>query len=234
MRLDKLLTTVAAATRTEAAKAARAGEITVNGEVCRRADRHVDPERDRVVYRGREIRYKPYIYFMLNKPAGYVSATEDRRDATVLDLIPEEFARAGLFPVGRLDIDTTGLLLLSNDGQTAHLLLSPKRHVPKRYAYTIDHPLSEDDIATLERGVDIGGYVTKPARVEPDGDCSGVITISEGKFHQIKRMMQSVGNEITSLCRISFGPIELDASLPEGQYRELTDEEEALLRAAAQ
>ena len=232
MRLDKMLSECGIATRKESARAARAGQISVNGTPVRNADAKVDPEKDTVVYCGRPVRYRKYVYFMLNKPDGYVSATEDGKDPVVTELLPEEYRKMGIFPCGRLDKHTLGLMLLTNDGALSHRLLAPKSHVSKSYGFDVKFPLSEADLAELEAGVDIGGYVTKPCRVVLSDDKSGVITITEGKYHQIKLMMEAVHNQITRLERLTFGPLSLDPDLERGEWRELTpDEIDALNRS---
>ena len=236
MRLDKLLSLAAVATRSETARAVRAGQITVNGAVARRADVQVEPDRDAVVYGGVPVIYKPFRYVMLNKPDGYVSATEDGRDPTVLELLPESLAAQGLFPCGRLDKHTLGLMLLTNDGELSHRLLSPRRHVAKKYAFRAKFPISAEDCEKFRRGLVLeDGYETKPADIvlSEDGK-SGVITLIEGKYHQIKRMLEALHNQITALERITFGPLSLDATLARGEWRELTPEEEAMLFAAAE
>lgn len=225
MRLDKLLSECGVASRSESAKACRAGLVTVNGAVVKTPDLHVDPERDRVGYGGVPVVYRKFVYLMLNKPDGYVSATEDGRDPTVTDLIPEEYRRRDVFPCGRLDKHTVGLLLLSDDGALCHRLLAPKSHVAKEYRFEAELPIGREDAAQLEAGVNIGGYVTKPCHVFLDGERNGRIVLTEGKYHQIRRMLEAVGNRITFLERISFGPLRLDASLPRGAWRELTEEE---------
>ena len=230
MRVDKFLSEMGKATRTESAKLARAGKITVNGEAIKKSDIHIDPYVDEVRLNGQLVSYKRFTYIMLNKPEGYVSVTEDVRDMVVTDLLPEEERRKNLFPCGRLDKNTVGLIILTNDGDSAHRLLSPKHHVPKTYAFKSKHPLSPDDVDNLEKGVDIGGYVTKPCKVELYPDCvSGKITITEGKYHQIKLMLDAVKNKITYLERLTFGNIALDENLRRGEWRHLTSEEESLL-----
>ncbi|MBQ7335659.1 MAG: rRNA pseudouridine synthase [Clostridia bacterium] len=225
MRLDKLLSECGIASRKESARAIRAGQVTVNGIPAQKADQQLDPAVDRVVYCGREIRYRKYVYVMLNKPDGYVSATEDGKDPVVTELLPEEYRKMGVFPCGRLDKHTLGLMLLTNDGQLSHRLLSPKHHVPKSYAFRVKFPLSAQDVTALETGVDIGGYITKPCTVTLDGEREGVITLTEGKYHQIKLMMEAVHNQITYLERTTFGTLLLDQHLARGEWRELTDEE---------
>ena len=231
MRLDKMLSECGVATRSESGKAARAGRISVNGIPVRRADVQVDPLVDRVIYCGSVVQYRKYVYLMLNKPDGYISATEDGRgDPVVTELVPPEYRKMGIFPCGRLDKHTLGLMLLTNDGALSHRLLAPKSHVSKRYRFRVKFPLSEADLKQLEAGVDIGGYLTKPCRVELDGERDGVITITEGKYHQIKLMMEAVHNQITALERITFGTLLLDPALNRGEWRELTEEELAELQ----
>ncbi len=245
MRLDKLLSLCGKASRSEAARAVRRGEVAVNGIPARQADCPVNPDTDTVTFRGETVVYRQYTYIMLHKPDGVVSATEDRLagERTVLDLLPPELTRLrpGLFPCGRLDKHTTGLMLLTNNGQLSHRLLAPGRHVEKTYAFTVKFPLSSEDAAALESGVSLsaegGGaaFVTAPCRVEltehAGGGAAGLITLHEGKYHQIKRMMEARHNRITSLARISFGPLTMDPSLPPGAWRPLTDAEIAALEA---
>lgn len=231
MRLDKMLSECGVATRSECGKAARAGKITVNGIPVKKADCKVDPLVDRVVYCGSPVVYRKFVYLMLNKPDGYISATEDGRgDPVVTDLFPPEYRKMGIFPCGRLDKHTLGLMLLTNDGALSHKLLAPKSHVAKVYGFHVKFPLSQEDVAMLEGGVDIGGYTTKPCRVRLTEDKAGEITLTEGKYHQIKLMMQAVHNQITYLERLSFGPLSLDPRLARGEWRELTDTEIALLQ----
>lgn len=232
MRLDKLLSECGIASRKEAARAARAGSVTVNGIAVRSADCKVNPERDAVVYCGRAVRYRKYVYIMLNKPDGYVSATEDGKDPVVLDLLPEEYGKMGLFPCGRLDKHTLGLMLLTNDGALSHRLLAPKSHVTKSYGFRVKFDLSQEDVEQLEAGVDIGGYRTRPCTLRLTSVREGVISITEGKYHQIKLMMGAVHNQITHLERLTFGPLSLDPALSRGEWRELTDEEIARLNGA--
>ena len=229
MRVDKFLTTVGAASRSEAAKAAKRGEILVNGVVIKKADMHIDPEKDELVFRGEELTYKRFVYVMLNKPDGYVSATDDAREKTVLELLPEKYQRLGLFPCGRLDKNTIGLIILTNDGEGAHRVLSPKRHVSKVYRYECADPLTEEDVSRLSNGITLeDGYVTKDAEIKAYDAFRGEITLTEGKYHQIKRMFGAVGNKITYLERIRFGSIVLDTALKRGEWRELTENEAAL------
>ena len=226
MRIDKFLSEMGKATRTESGKLARQGKILVNGIAVKRADTHIDPEKDEVTLCGALVTYKKFTYIMLNKPEGYVSATDDPREKTVLDLVDPEDRRKGLFPCGRLDKNTLGLVILTNDGDSAHRLLSPKHHVSKVYRFEALLPISESDAARLEEGVDIGGYFTKPCTVRLTGEKCGEITLTEGKYHQIKRMLEAVGNKITYLERSAFGGIELDPQLKRGEWRYLTEAEE--------
>lgn len=225
-----MLTTVGVASRSEASRAAKRGEIVVNGVTVRRSDVHVDPQKDTVVYRGERVVYKEFVYIMLNKPEGYVSATDDPREKTVLELLPEKYRRLGLFPCGRLDKNTLGLLILTNDGEGAHRVLSPKHHVGKTYEYRCACVLDDSAAERLKNGITLDdGYVTRDAEIYRNDDClGGRITITEGKYHQIKRMFAAVENKITYLERISFGDIKLDPALERGAWRELTPDEEKL------
>ena len=229
MRLDKFISSCTLCTRKEASRAISKGQVLVNGKVVKDKSAETDAEKDTVVFNGQVLRYSRYTYIMVNKPEGVVSATEDKQDKTVLDLLPEEMKRLELFPCGRLDKNTVGLVLMTNNGPLAHFLLSPASHVSKRYSFTVKFPMSEDDLKRLEQGVDIGGYVTKPCRVSLTGEREGVIILTEGKYHQIKLMMKSVNNQITFLKRESFGSLTLDPLLEEGGWRYLTDAEISLL-----
>ena len=230
MRLDKLISECGLASRTETARACRAGSVTVNGVPVKKPDTSVDPEKDCVTLRGVPVVWRRYVYLLLNKPQGYVSATEDGDAPCVTELVPAEYRKMGVFPCGRLDKYTTGLMLLTNDGPLAHRLLAPKSHVTKRYGFRTEAPLTAEDVRRLEAGVDIGGYVTAPCRVTLTAPDCGVIAITEGKYHQIKRMMEAVGNRITELERLTFGTLTLDPALARGAWRELTGEELTALR----
>ena len=221
--------------RSEAAKAARRGDVTVDGVTVRRADMHIDPERVRVAFCGQDVIYKSAVVVMLNKPDGYISATEDARDRTVLELLDDRCRRLGLFPCGRLDRDTVGLLLLTNDGDLCHRLISPKRHVAKVYAFNCLRPLSDADRDRLEGGIMLDGKLTLPAKLKlSDNRMSGELTLTEGKFHQVKRMLEAVDNKVTYLERIEFANIKLDPALARGEWRYLTADEESLLRRTAE
>ena len=227
MRIDKFLSNMGIASRTESSRAARLGQILVNGVAVKKADIHIDPDKDEVMFCGRPIMYRKYTYILMNKPDGVVSATEDGRDRTVIDLLPEELQKLNLFPCGRLDKHTLGLVMLTDNGELAHRLLSPKHHVRKTYRFESKLEISEEEVEYLERGATLeDGYVTKPSEIELSSDRrSGTITLTEGKYHQIKRMLESVNNKITCLERISFGPLSLDGALGRGEWRYLTEEE---------
>ena len=223
MRLDKFVSVAGALSRREAGDAIRGGRVALDGLVIR--DPKVQVAQDAVVtLDDQPIVFREFIYIMLNKPEGYVSSTDDPGAPTVLDLLPPEHKTRGLFPCGRLDRYTTGLIILTNDGVTAHRLLAPKNHVEKTYSFTCRDPLEHTD--TLEAGVRIaGGYVTKPCVIEATGTRTGLITLREGKYHQIKQMFESVGNKITALSRVEFAGIPLDPALEPGSWRELTADE---------
>lgn len=227
IRLDKFLADMGLGTRSEVKKEIHKGQVRVNGIPERSPEYKLDIQKDLVEVNGRQISYAQQEYYMLNKPAGVVSATEDKKDMTVLDLIQEK-QRKDLFPVGRLDKDTEGLLLITNDGLLAHQLLSPKKHVKKTYFVRVENPVSPEDIKILEEGVDIGEEKrTLPAEISclsPEKN-SLCLTIKEGKFRQIKRMFQAVDNKVLYLKRLSMGSLTLDETLAPGEYRPLTKEE---------
>ena len=231
MRIDKFLSDMGVATRRESAAAAKRGAILIDGVAVRDASRHIDPERQTVSYMGRVIGYRRYVYVMLNKPEGYVSATEDSRLPVVTELLSDELQRMELFPVGRLDRDTTGLMILTNNGQLAHRLLSPKHHVEKEYRFSCAEPLPIGAEARFAERITLAdGYECKEARLVCDPDrLGGFITLTEGKYHQIKRMIASLGNAVTRLERVRFAEIPLDTALSRGEWRYLTDSEEAAL-----
>lgn len=227
MRLDKFLSNMGIASRSEALRAARSGLITVNSAVCRDTSVHIDPDVDIVCFGGKPVTYERFRYILLNKPDGVVSATEDGRDKTVLDLLPAELRRFNLFPCGRLDKHTLGLVLITDNGELAHRLLAPKSHVTKTYRFESKFPLTDDEKLALETGTVLDdGYETKPSKIElDDGRSSGTITLVEGKYHQIKRMFESVNNKITYLERITFGPLTLEGVPERGDWRYLTEDE---------
>lgn len=232
MRLDRFLAETGFGTRTEVKKIIRTGVVTVNNVPAIKPDIHIDCEKDTVCINGEAVIYRKFIYLMMNKPAGYVSATWDKKLPTVLDLVPEEYLHFEPFPVGRLDIDTEGLLVLTNDGALSHRLLSPKSHVPKTYIAKTDIKATNDDINIFKNGVTLDdGYTTMPAELKiiQNGVCNAEITIQEGKFHQIKRMFESVGKKVLYLKRIKMNELILDETLDLGEVRELTEHELLLL-----
>lgn len=234
LRLDKYLADLSIDTRAKVKLMIRRGRVRVNDEIAKKPEMKVDTEADMVSVDGRTLTYHPYEYYMLNKPAGVLSAARDKKQPTVLDLVHSD--RKDLFPVGRLDKDTVGLLLICNDGQLAHGLLSPARHVDKTYEVRLDLPLTAEDRETLEAGVDIGDDApTLPATIDfaYENEAHVNITIREGRFHQVKRMFLSRGKTVTYLKRLSMGPLVLDPALAEGEYRPLTQEEIQQLAAAA-
>ena len=228
IRLDKFLADMGYGTRSEVKKEITKGNVKINGLPVRKPETKIDTEKDEVMYREQPAAYEKYEYYMLNKPAGVISATTDKREKTVLDLIGEK-QRKDLFPVGRLDKDTEGLLLITNDGELAHRLLSPKKHVDKVYYVRVQGELVEEDIRRLAEGIDIGEEkLTLPARlvIRKNGQFSEAeITIQEGKFHQVKRMFHALGKEVVYLKRLSMGTLVLDGNLKPGEYRKLTKEE---------
>lgn len=235
MRLDKFISDMGLASRKEASIAAKRGQLLVDGAPVRDTSKHIDPERQTVTFMGRDVFYRKYTYVMLNKPEGYVSATEDSRLPVVTELLPEELRRQELFPVGRLDKDTVGLMILTNNGPLAHTLLSPKRHVEKEYIFECDEPLPIGAEASFENGITLrDGYECKPSKLYCEiGRARGRIVLTEGKYHQIKRMIASFDNRVTYLERVCFGGIPLDASLERGEWRYLTDGEIKLLEEKA-
>lgn len=230
MRLDKFLCDCNLGTRSRIKKDIKAGLVTINGEKVLRPEQHVDKDKDRICYKGQPCVYEQFVYYMLHKPAGVVSATEDKREQTVVDLLGEA-KRDDVFPVGRLDKDTEGLLILTNDGVLAHELTSPVKHIEKEYECHLAYSFDSMQKTQLEQGVDIGEKVpTKPAVVCVLDEKRILLTITEGKFHQVKRMLHAVGNEVVYLKRLRMGSLVLDEELPRGSYRRLTEEETKELR----
>lgn len=239
MRIDKLLAHSGLGTRKEVKKLLKTKIVAVNEEVVTNPKTHIDPEVDTITVGGKEIVYQEFVYFMLNKPQGVISATEDMMHETVLDLLELQDSLQEPHPVGRLDIDTEGLLILTNDGQLTHQLLSPKRKVDKVYFAEVAGIMTEEDVTAFSEGVTLeDDYEALPAELkiieaDEDAETSVVeITVHEGKFHQVKRMVQSVGKEVTYLKRLSMGPLGLDPTLELGSYRELTKDEIILLKNA--
>ncbi len=235
-RLDKVLSNLGYGSRKEIKSIAKKGKVTVDGVVVKDSSVQIDPEKSKVEINGERIEYKKYVYLLMNKADGYISATFDKFDPTVVDLLEPEDAVFSPFPVGRLDKDTVGLLLLTNDGELNHRLISPKNHVDKVYYAHINKGVNEKDQRAFKRGITIDdGYKCLPGKLEiikSEEEFSEVlVTIHEGKFHQVKRMFEALGKKVTYLKRIKFGPIDLDEELEEGQYRELTNEEIDILKS---
>ncbi len=232
-RLDKILGNMGYGSRKDIKESVRKGLVTVNGNVAKDPGMKADPLNDVIVIDGEEVVYRKYIYLLMNKPAGVVSATFDNHDTTVVDLLPFDYRSFEPFPVGRLDKDTVGLLLLTNDGELNHRLLAPKSHVDKVYYVNLENEADESDIEAFRKGLEIdGGYRCMPADlvISKDDRKEVHVTIREGKFHQVKRMFKARGNEVTFLQRVSFGPIVLDEDLDEGEIRELTEDEINMLQ----
>ena len=228
IRLDKYLADMGVGTRTEVKKYIRQGKVTVNGVIQKVPETKVDVDNQQICYAGQSISYDAFEYYMLNKPAGVVSATTDAKEQTVIDLIIDK-KRKDLFPVGRLDKDTEGLLLITNDGELAHRLLAPRNHVDKVYFAKVEGNVTMEDVDLFSNGLSIGdGEVTRPAELEilVSDEISEIrLTIQEGKFHQVKRMFESVGKKVIYLKRLSMGTLKLYENLAPGEYRMLTDKE---------
>lgn len=230
-RLDKLLASTGRWSRKEVKDLVRQGRVLVNGRPVLRSEEKWEPTETELMVDGQRVDCAPFVYLMLHKPAGLLSATEDRDQRTVLDLLPEHLRRRGLFPVGRLDKDTEGLLLLTNDGPLAHALLAPGRHVDKVYYVEVDGRLDQQDRRAFQAGVTLAdGTVCQPADLTVlDPPSQGLVTLREGKYHQVKRMLAARGKPVTYLKRLSMGPLTLDPALPAGAWRPLTPEEKASL-----
>ncbi len=228
MRLDKFLSNSGKGSRKEIKQILKEGTVTVNGTVIKDAAYKVDEINDKILIENLPIIYKPFVYLMLNKPSGYVSAVYDKKLPVVTDLVPCEYAHYEVFPVGRLDIDTEGLLILTNDGGLCHRLLSPKSHVDKTYFVRCEKELKKSDIQLFKDGVTLDdGYKTMSAslNIDPDRANECLLTIQEGKFHQVKRMMEAIDNKVVYLKRVKMGSLPLDEALPLGKIRELTNDE---------
>ena len=240
MRLDKFLVACAVGSRTEVKNLLKAGRVTVNGKKEKLAKLQINEERDEIRFDGQVLEYEEFVYYMMNKPQGVISATEDPKHRTVLDWL-DDYARAKeVFPVGRLDIDTHGLLLLTNNGQLAHALLSPKRHVDKTYLAQVEGIMIQEDVETFAKGIPLKDFTCQPARLEivstdAEKNQSQIrVTIAEGKFHQVKRMVVYCGKEVVDLQRLTMGTLALDENLERGEWRHLTKEElENLLSSIA-
>lgn len=234
MRLDRWLVTLGLGSRSEMQKLIRRGGVTVDGLPVREPDRQVDEGRAALTVNGQPVDGRLTRHVMLHKPAGLLTAARDKKQPTVMSLLPESYAAIGCMPVGRLDKDTTGLLLLTTDGELNHRLLSPGRHVDKTYLAQVDAPLDGSHIAAFAAGLHLSDFDAQPALLEIIAPQTGRVTVHEGKFHQVKRMFSAVGREVTALHRETFGSLVLDPSLPEGAWRELTDQELSALYADAQ
>ena len=232
-RIDKILSNLGYGSRAELKVYCKKGLVKVNDKVISNPGTQVDTDVDKIEFNNEVVRYREFVYIMMNKPDGYLSATFDKRDPIVLDLIDPSYLTFEPFPVGRLDKDTEGLLVLTNDGQLAHRVLSPKKHVPKTYYAKIEGIVTEEDVKAFEKGVTLDdGYETMPSQLKilKSDDLSEIeLTIHEGKFHQVKRMFESVGKKVVYLKRLSMGKLILDETLGLGEYRELTDEEVKLI-----
>ncbi len=231
IRLDKFLAQMNIGTRSEVKNVIKKGKVTVNGLVCKNADTKINENVDKICYENHEIMYEQFVYYMMNKPAGVISATKDDKDKTVLDLMGDNKPN-DIFPVGRLDKDTEGLLILTNDGELAHNLLSPKKHISKTYRVLTKEKITDRQLTSLQNGVDIGEKnLTQEAVVEKIDEKEILLTIYEGKFHQVKRMLKAVDNEVVYLERLKMGQLSLDDTLDRGDFRKLTQEEILVLKS---
>lgn len=238
MRLDKFLVACAVGSRTEVKNLLKAGRVTVNSKKEKSAKLQIDEERDEIRFDGQVLEYEEFVYYMMNKPKGVISATEDPKHRTVLDLLDVIAQSKEVFPVGRLDIDTHGLLLLTNNGQLAHALLSPKRHVDKTYLAQVKGIMAQEDVEIFAKGIPLKDFTCQPARLEilstdAEKNQSQIrVTIAEGKFHQVKRMVAYCGKEVVDLQRLTMGTLVLDENLERGEWRRLTKEELEILLAS--
>ncbi|MBC1343544.1 rRNA pseudouridine synthase [Listeria welshimeri] len=231
MRLDKLLSHTGFGSRKEVKPLLKSGAVVVNGTIQKDSKMQVDPDKDEITVHGTPVVYQEFVYFMLHKPQNVVSATEDNVSETVIDLLAQEDTLTNPFPVGRLDKDTEGLLIITNDGTLAHNLLSPKKHIDKTYYAKIDGEVLLEDVKAFAEGIALDdGYICKPARLEIINPNEIKVTIQEGKFHQVKRMFAARGKTVSYLKRISMGQLQLDESLELGEYRPLTETELAILQ----
>lgn len=238
MRLDKFLVACAVGSRTDVKNFLKAGRVMVNGKKEKSAKLQINEDTDEICFDGQKLEYEEFVYYMMNKPQGVISATEDPKHKTVLDLLDDLARSKEVFPVGRLDIDTHGLLLLTNDGKLAHALLSPKRHMDKTYLAQINGVMTDADVETFAQGIPLKDFTCQPAKLElvsidREKDQSLVrVTIAEGKFHQVKRMVAYCGKEVVDLQRLTMGTLVLDENLQRGEWRRLSKEElEGLLES---
>lgn len=229
-RLDKILSSYFSLSRADTKKMMKKQCVKVNGEAVKSPDIKVDPEKDKITVDGKEVIFKKHIYIMMNKPKGVISASDDKKTETVVDLVPDEFYRDGLFPAGRLDKDTMGFVLLTDDGDFAHRILSPKNHVEKTYLALLEKPLTQSDIEHFLSGVELkDGTLCLEAKVRMKEGNTAEVIIHEGKYHQVKRMFAALGNRVLELRRIKIGNLPLDEALGEGECREITNEELLLI-----
>lgn len=228
-RLDKIISAQTGLSRKEVKALASRGLITVDGVAAAHPESRIDPEAVKITVEGRPLTYRKYLYLMLNKPRGYVSSTEEAGEHTVLELVPDRLMRDGLFPAGRLDKDSTGMVILTDDGDFAHRILAPKNHIPKIYEVELDKPLTEAMKTGMLRGVILKDGVCRAAELQQTGENAATVTLTQGRYHQIKRMFGCYGAKVTSLKRVRMGGLPLDDSLPRGGCRELTEEELARL-----
>lgn len=231
-RIDKILVSQGIGSRREVQKRIKSGEVTVNGEIIRKPEFKANAENDKIAVLGKVLNYSEHIYIMMNKPAGVVSASQDNHDKTVIDILPDEYKRKGLFPAGRLDKDTEGLLIITDDGDFAHRMLSPKKHVDKQYIAQLDGEITEKTIQNFKQGIIFAdGTKCLPAKLEiyNNNKKTGLVTICEGKFHQVKKMFISCGLNVVHLQRISIGGLYLDGNLPIGGCKLLTNLDKKLI-----
>lgn len=232
-RIDKIIASQGKYSRSEVKKLVKDGRVTLDGKVIKSSDIKADPNLNDIAIDGKSIGYKKHLYIMLNKPQGVVSATEDTDHQTVIDLVPKDLRRDGLFPAGRLDGDTVGFVLITDDGDFAHRILSPKNHIMKTYHATLQRPVTQDDIDAFRNGIELkDGTLCLEAQVRPlEGDePMAEIKICEGKYHQVKRMFAALGNKVVFLKRVKMGNLPLDENLKEGQCREITADELKLIQ----
>ena len=235
-RTDKIVATALQISRKDALALIKKGRISANGKIIKDAKTKLDENSAELFFDDKRIYYNKYVYIMMNKPKGVISASNSKDEKTVIDILPDDMKRKNLFPAGRLDKDTTGFLLITDDGELAHSILSPKNHIPKTYIAKLDKPFDENIIKEFEKGIEFKDEKCLPAKLETvDGDFKiAKVVIKQGMYHQVKRMFASVGGKVIYLKRLAIGGLELDESLELGEYRELTDEELALLTFAHQ
>lgn len=230
LRIDKVLSQILNISRTDAKKLIKKQSLKVNGTRITDADFKVDTDKDEIILNGEKLNFKKFVYIMMNKPKGVISASNDPKAKTVVDLVPEELSRPGLFPAGRLDSDTTGFVLITDDGNFAHKILSPKNHVEKTYHAVLERNIVQDDIDRFLSGIELkDGTLCLEAKLRKIGEREAEIIIHEGKYHQVKRMFAAVGNKVLELKRVKIGELELDKTLKSGECREITDEELRLI-----